>query len=319
MGKVCVECKKIKTLGEISEAYVHNNRIRCCENADPARSKDNIVVIDHGTDYLDYAKNRFAELDQYRKTRGYPALRKDAVIALDVVIGTSKEELQNNPFFSPEAFAKKGAEWLTSTFGEKNVIGAILHLDEHGPHIHATVIPVNDKGLLCARYFMRKDTLSDLQTSIGIAMKDLGLSRGQRKSVAKHTEIKKFYSDLQEATDFRIPPRAKDESVSIYSERIKRIAERSMHQLYAKNLDYENQVGQLKGRILELEEYVKIARDEARQLDQIGEVLDGHYLSKEDDEALRNLLSKVYYIIQKENITGEMMYPDAAQPCHTIN
>ena len=33
-------------------------------------------------------------------------------------------------------------QWLHCTFGKENTVSAVLHMDEHTPHIHATVVPI---------------------------------------------------------------------------------------------------------------------------------------------------------------------------------
>ena len=33
-------------------------------------------------------------------------------------------------------------QWLHHTFGKENTVSAVLHMDEHTPHIHATVVPI---------------------------------------------------------------------------------------------------------------------------------------------------------------------------------
>ncbi len=33
-------------------------------------------------------------------------------------------------------------QWLYRTFGRENTVSAVLHMDEHTPHIHATVVPI---------------------------------------------------------------------------------------------------------------------------------------------------------------------------------
>ena len=33
-------------------------------------------------------------------------------------------------------------DWLRKTYGEDNVVSAVLHLDESTPHIHAAVVPI---------------------------------------------------------------------------------------------------------------------------------------------------------------------------------
>lgn len=36
-------------------------------------------------------------------------------------------------------------QWLHRTFGKENTVSAVLHIDEHIPHIHATVIPNSNR------------------------------------------------------------------------------------------------------------------------------------------------------------------------------
>ena len=33
-------------------------------------------------------------------------------------------------------------QWLHRTFSKENTVSAVLHMDEHTPHIHATVVPI---------------------------------------------------------------------------------------------------------------------------------------------------------------------------------
>ena len=33
-------------------------------------------------------------------------------------------------------------QWLHHTFGSENTVSAVLHMDEHTPHIHAMVVPI---------------------------------------------------------------------------------------------------------------------------------------------------------------------------------
>lgn len=33
-------------------------------------------------------------------------------------------------------------DWLKETFGEDNLVSAVLHMDEKTPHIHATIVPI---------------------------------------------------------------------------------------------------------------------------------------------------------------------------------
>jgi hypothetical protein len=40
-------------------------------------------------------------------------------------------------------FRDRVMEWLSERYGKENVVNAVLHLYEHTPHIHATVVPID--------------------------------------------------------------------------------------------------------------------------------------------------------------------------------
>ena len=33
-------------------------------------------------------------------------------------------------------------KWLQDTFGKENVVSVVLHMDEHTPHLHASIVPI---------------------------------------------------------------------------------------------------------------------------------------------------------------------------------
>jgi len=41
-----------------------------------------------------------------------------------------------------DEWCKDNIEWLQDTFGNDNVVSAVLHMDEKTLHIHATVVPI---------------------------------------------------------------------------------------------------------------------------------------------------------------------------------
>ncbi len=80
--------------------------------------------------------------------------------------------------------------WLHETYGEKNVVAAILHRDEITPHIQALVVPIDERGCLSAtRYVDGAEKLHAQQTSYARAVASLGLQRGIKGSVADHQTV----------------------------------------------------------------------------------------------------------------------------------
>jgi hypothetical protein len=104
--------------------------------------------------------------------------------------------------------------WIKETFGEENLVSAVLHMDEKTPHIHATIVPIvtgerrkaNDsqtykkKNLnnnrLCADDIMARNKLKHYQNTYAMAMAKYGLRRGIEGSEAKHISTTEYYRNL---------------------------------------------------------------------------------------------------------------------------
>ncbi len=113
-------------------------------------------------------------------------------------------------------------QWLHRTFGKENTVSAVLHMDEHTPHIHATVVPIvtgerrkakkkQTEGkrsyrkkantvCLCADDVLTREKLVTYHDSYAKAMEKYGLQRGVRGSEARHTTTAQYYRDLKRQT-----------------------------------------------------------------------------------------------------------------------
>ena len=112
-------------------------------------------------------------------------------------------------------------QWLHRTFGRENTVSAVLHMDEHTPHIHATVVPIvtgerrkakkktegkrtyrkkADAVRLCADDLLTRERLVAYHDSYAAAMAKYGLQRGIRGSEARHTTTAQYYRDLKRQT-----------------------------------------------------------------------------------------------------------------------
>lgn len=113
-------------------------------------------------------------------------------------------------------------QWLHRTFGRENTVSAVLHMDEHTPHIHATVVPIvtgerrkakkkqadskrtyrkkANAVRLCADDLLTRERLVVYHDSYAAAMAKYGLQRGIRGSEARHTTTAQYYRDLKRQT-----------------------------------------------------------------------------------------------------------------------
>lgn len=219
MGMCFMDVQKLKTLGELSSKYKHNYRIADVKNADKSLLEKNeeLIPLPQGQNYVDFYKQKIRESEYHSKSK----VRKDAVVALEVVTTFSRGENVNL-----EEWKKRNVEWLKKTFdrspdGKSNIASVIYHADEAGNvHCHAIVIPINEEGRLSARSFVNgRSAMGKLQDSYAQDMKIFGLERGQKRSTAKHQDIRKLYADLNN-TIANIPDPQEHESALDYKKRI---------------------------------------------------------------------------------------------------
>jgi hypothetical protein len=105
---------------------------------------------------------------------------------------------------------------LKETFGEENLVSAVLHMDEKTPHIHATVVPIvsgerrkakkeninsfkkknQNDNRLCADDVMARNKLKHYQNTYAEKMEKYGLKRGIEGSEAKHISTAEYYRNL---------------------------------------------------------------------------------------------------------------------------
>ena len=111
-------------------------------------------------------------------------IRKNAVYAVELVLTFSPGAIKTEQM---KEWAGANVKWMSQLFGSQNIIGAYLHLDEETPHIHAMVIPIDERGKLNAKAFLggTSQRMRDLQTDYAKEMARFGLERGVDKKITK--------------------------------------------------------------------------------------------------------------------------------------
>lgn len=210
MAYAIMNISKLKSNSDFAKAHEHNYRLTDVPNADKEllHRNEELIKRQHAN-YIDAYNARIAESEFHRSCR----VRKDAVRGLEVLM-----TFTNDPSLglNIETWKKLNVEWITETFGEENVISMTYHGDESTPHIHGIVIPMNGDRLSANHHIGNKQKLRELQDSYGKCMEPLGLRRGLRNSIAKHTDIKKFYARLNKELEKELPDIQHGESVEDY-------------------------------------------------------------------------------------------------------
>ena len=198
----------------------HIERKTMPKNADPTRTHLNRELVEFPDGVADRTKaisHRIRTADIKRK------VTPDQVRAIRIVLsGTHEDMIRVQDEGRLNEWCDDNLQWLHRTFGKENTVSAVLHMDEHTPHIHATVVPIvtgerrkarkkqaegkrtyrkkANAVRLCADDLLTREKLVAYHDSYAKAMAKYGLQRGIRGSEARHTTTAQYYRDLKRQT-----------------------------------------------------------------------------------------------------------------------
>ena len=198
----------------------HIERKTMPKNADPTRTHLNRELVE----FPDGVADRTEAISHRVPTAGIRRkITPDQVRAIRIVLSGSHEDMvrvQDEGRLGE--WCDDNLQWLHRTFGRENTVSAVLHMDEHTPHIHATVVPIvtgerkkakkkqadskrtyrkkANAVRLCADDLLTRERLVACHDSYAAAMAKYGLQRGIRGSEARHTTTAQYYRDLKRQT-----------------------------------------------------------------------------------------------------------------------
>ena len=174
--------------------------------------------------FPDGVSNRTEAISHRIRTAGIKRkITPDQVRAIRIVLsGTHEDMMKIQDESRLDEWCDDNLQWLHRTFGKENTVSAVLHMDKHTPHIHATVVPIvtgerrkarkkQEDGKrsyrkkantvrLCADDVLTREKLVTYHDSYAKAMEKYGLQRGVRGSEARHTTTAQYYRDLKRQT-----------------------------------------------------------------------------------------------------------------------
>ena len=219
MGYISIQINKAKGSADTG-ASDHIERKTMPKNADPTRTHLNreLVEFPYGV------KDRTEAISHRIRTAGIKRkITPDQVRAIRIVLSGTHEDMERvQDDGKLGEWCDDNLQWLHRTFGKENTVSAVLHMDEHTPHIHATVVPIvtgerrkakrkqtegkriyrkkADAVRLCADDLLTRERLVAYHDSYAAAMAKYGLQRGIRGSEARHTTTAQYYRDLKRQT-----------------------------------------------------------------------------------------------------------------------
>lgn len=220
MGYAVLHLEKAK--GADSGMSAHIERTIHPKNADMARTHLNRELVQ----FPEGVRNRTEAIAYRVETAGIKRkVGTNQVKAIRVLLtGSNKDMKQMEADGRLDDWCHDNLQWLRETYGEQNLVSAVLHMDEKTPHIHATVIPIvagerrkarqeeqngkkkyrkkNPQDVrLCADDIMARHKLKHYQDTYAQAMGKYGLQRGVDGSLARHISTSQYYKELVEQQD----------------------------------------------------------------------------------------------------------------------
>ena len=219
MGYISIQINKAEGSADTG-ASDHIERKTTPKNTDPTRTHLNRELVQ----FPDGVADRTEAISHRIRTAGIRRkITSDQVRAIRIVLsGTHEDMVKVQDEGRLSEWCDDNLQWLHRTFGRENTVSAVLHMDEHTPHIHATVVPIvtgerrkarkkqaegkrtyrkkANAVRLCADDLLTRERLVAYHDSYAEAMAKYGLHRGIRGSEARHTTTAQYYRDLKRQT-----------------------------------------------------------------------------------------------------------------------
>lgn len=213
----------IKTTGDLVGISKHNkDRIsHTNQDIDTSKSKDNIILIECNN-YNSKFNDIVAPMKQ-EHTERMKTMRADRIKTFNQHINSSKNDVafemvftSDNEFFDGlnrndiKKWAEKSFDFVTKDLGieRRNILHAIVHMDEKTPHLHVVAVPLvktyNKKqnkdvwSISRRQYINGKSQLSKAQDIYNQRMNESGykLDRGEKGSSKEHTTKAQYIDRL---------------------------------------------------------------------------------------------------------------------------
>lgn len=131
MGRICKHHERLK------EQYKSNPDI------DPSRTKDNYHIVRPAAPYRKLCLDRIEEAGAKR--------RKDSVVLQDGLITASPDWLKKKSVEEQKEFFNFAYDFVRDRYGEKNILSAVVHMDEATPHMHFVFVPITKDNRLSSK------------------------------------------------------------------------------------------------------------------------------------------------------------------------
>jgi hypothetical protein len=133
---------------------------------------------------------------------GSRAVRKDAVVMQDWIIGSSQEFFDSLNPENTRRYFETAVKFFAEKFGRENIRFATVHMDEKTPHMHMGIVPMKD-GKLTAKTIFDRNCLRMVQNELPQAFQKAGfdIQRGEPKSEKVHLQPEEYKATMRAAQE----------------------------------------------------------------------------------------------------------------------
>ena len=136
-----------RKLGSVTKIGNHHERLKEKYKSNPdidsERTHLNYHLYKPKEIYRDEVLGRIEEAGARR--------RKDSVVLQDAIVTATPEWINALNLNEQREFFERGYEFFTKTFGEENMISAVVHMDEANPHMHISFVPITKDNRLSSK------------------------------------------------------------------------------------------------------------------------------------------------------------------------
>ena len=175
--------------GGVAACERHNERKKEAYKSNPdidvGRSKDNYHLVKPPR--YTYKK----EINRMVAEAGCK-VRKDSVMMVETLITASPEFMNSLPPEEQKAYFQTALDFISERVGKKNILSAVVHMDERTPHMHLCFVPITPDDKLSAKCILgNQKSLSEWQTAYHERMSTRWneLERGQSSMETKRKHI----------------------------------------------------------------------------------------------------------------------------------
>lgn len=270
------------------------------------------------------------------------------------IIGGSRERMHQLAFGNHAVNLKKGADnssivrckdiedwakdvynFVSNRWGEDNIVGFYVHLDEMNPHIHCCVLPITEQNKISYKMVFGgssknefREKMLDLHSSLSVINKKYGLERGSSiiETGTRHRSTEEYRRELDNECTILQQVISTNKSTldslqkDIHKARIKKKSlstmignlEKKHEELSNKKNELLSQINNDSESMCELKEQLKNLNDELNLIEE--KIID----KKEKLKTAEDVLSQLQASIDKKRIEGKALSRENAKAVENI-